>query len=57
MAEHGVEGLLPACAAAIPEDLRAPLFACSHRSLVRGAPDAALCFRERSRDGRAPTGA
>jgi uncharacterized tellurite resistance protein B-like protein len=27
VAEHGVEGLLPACAVAIPEDLRAPLFA------------------------------
>jgi hypothetical protein len=27
VAEHGVEGLLPACAAAIPKDLRAPLFA------------------------------
>jgi uncharacterized tellurite resistance protein B-like protein len=27
LSEHGVEGLLPACAAVIPEDLRAPLFA------------------------------
>jgi uncharacterized tellurite resistance protein B-like protein len=27
VAEHGVDGLLPTCAAAIPEDLRAPLFA------------------------------
>ena len=27
LARHGVEELLPACAAVIPEDLRAPLFA------------------------------
>lgn len=27
IAQHGAEGLLPACAAAIPEDLRAPLSA------------------------------